>query len=218
MKYSALIKLERAIAASDRGGILERWRWGTRILGDPKMVTPNGNLRHGRLAQLIADAKADGIELTEQEVQRRLKCARAYRSEAEIRESAHGFKNWDELARAGFPAVQVTLDADTEPYDPRTPEERRHDAAREIERRAKEESGGQLTLFDHFPADRFDQLAVLADLRKWAVESAEWTERHAEADRKRIAYLDRLSAAVGGDESKTWQEADEALHGKGGTS
>jgi hypothetical protein len=214
MKYSAYLRLERAIAAGDRGGILDRWRWGTRMLNDPKMVTPNGHLRHGKLTQLIADAKADGITLTEQEIQRRFKCARAYQSEAEIRESAHGFKNWDELARAGFPAVQVPLDADTEPYDPRTPDEKRRDAVREIERRAKEQAGGQLALFyDHFPADRFGTLAPLGELLKYATDNAEWTERQAEADRRRIAYVERLLAAVGGNENATWEEAQAALEG-----
>jgi hypothetical protein len=211
MKYSRYIQLERAIAASDRGGILDRWRWGTRVLNDPKMVTPAGNLRHGRLAQLIADAKADGIVLTEQEVQRRLRCARTYRSEAEIRESAHGFKNWDELARAGFPPVQVPLDADTEPFDPRDSYEKRRDAARELERVAREEAGGQFALFDYFPAERFSQLSTLAELRKYAEEMAEWTERQADADKRRLAYVKQLLAAVHGDEGRTWADAQAAL-------
>jgi hypothetical protein len=216
MRNSPYLKLERVIAASDRGGILERWRWAIRMLADPKMVTPNGHLRHGKLAELIAEAKADGITLTEQEIQRRFKCGRRYRSEAEIRESAHGFKNWDELARAGFPAVQVTLDADMEPFDPRTPDEKRRDAAKAAARLAEEESGGQLTLFDYFPAERFDPLATLAELRKYAVECDERTARHADADRRRHAYLDRLFAAVGGNENATWEQAQAALDARGG--
>jgi hypothetical protein len=216
MKYSHYLRLERAIATSDRGGILERWRYGTRLRSDPRMVTPNGNLRHGKLAQLIADAKADGIVISDREIQRRLQCARAYRSEAEIRLAADGFKGWADLYSAGFPAVQVPLDADTAEFDPRDDGERRQDIAKEIERAAQEQ-GGQLALFfDHFPADRFGRLATLADLRKYEVECAERTERHQEADRRRAAYLARLLNAVGGDESKTWAEANEALHGNGG--
>lgn len=209
MRQSRYLRMERAIAASDRGGIIERWRFATRILNDPKMVTPNGHLRHGKLAQLIADAKADGILLTEQEFQRRLKCARIYRSEAEIRESAHGFKNWDDLARAGFPAVQVTLDADTEPFDPRDEDEKRRDAARELARRG-EEAAGQLSLF---PDDKFGELTTLAELAKYAGEMAEMTDRYAQRDRDRADYLKSLIDAAGGDMSKTWGEAQAALDG-----
>lgn len=214
MKPSPYLQLERTIAASDRGGILERWRWAARMLSDPRMVTPNGHLRHGKLAQLIAEAKADGLTLTEQEIQRRFKCARAYRSEAEIRESAHGFKSWDELARAGFPPVQVPLDADTDPFDARTPAEVRHDTAREIERRARDEDSGQLALFEHFPADRFGPKTRLALLLEYAADNAERTQRHARADRKRIEYVNRLLAAAGGDENATWEEAQAALEAR----
>lgn len=210
MRYTRYLRLEKHIAASDAGGIIERWRFGARLLADEKMTTPAGNLRHGMLAQLIAEAKADGYVLTEQEVRRRLRCAQAYLSDAEIRESAHGFKNWDELARSGFPPVQVSLEADTEPYDPRDPDEKRRDAARELAR-LTEENGGQLALFDHFPADRFDPLATLAELTKWANEMADWTQRQAEADRKRLAYLKELTDAVNGDLGKTWEQAQAAL-------
>ena len=211
MRYTRYLRLEKHITASDAGGIIERWRFGSRLLADDRMTTPAGNLRHGVLARLIAEAKADGYILTEQEIQRRLRCARAYRSEAEILESAHGFRNWDELARAGFPPVQVPLEADTDPYDPRDPDEKRRDAARELARIAEEENGGQLALFDHFPADRFDPLATLAELTKWACEMADWTERQAEADRKRLAYLKELTDAVNGDLGKTWEQAQAAL-------
>jgi hypothetical protein len=211
MRFTRYLRLERHIAASDTGGILERWRFGARLLADGKMTTPAGNLRHGVLARLIAEAKADGHAITEQEIQRRLRCARTYRSEAEIHESAHGFRNWDELARAGFPPVQVTLEDDTDPFDPRDPDEKRRDAARELARLAEEEGAGQIALFEYFPADQFDSFATLADLRKYAEESAEWTERHVRKDQERFNYLARLLGAVKGDESKTWAEAQAAL-------
>ena len=207
MKYSAYLRLERAIAASDRGAILERWRFGTRILNDPQMVTPKGHLRHGKLSQLIDDAKADGITLTEQEIQRRLQCARAYQTEAEIRESAHGFKNWDDLARAAFPPVQVPLGSDTEPYDPRDPDEKRRDAARELARRGQE-SAGQLSLF---PDDTYGEMSTLAELAKYAAEMAQMTDRYARRDQERGEYLKALIDAVNGDMSKTWGDAQAAL-------
>lgn len=211
MKYTRYLQLERHIAASDTGGILERWRFGARLLADDKMTTPAGNLRHGALGKLLADAKADGYVLSEQEVQRRLRCARTYLSEAEIRESAHGFRSWDELARASFPPVQVTLGADTDPFDPRDPDERRQDAARELVRRAEEEASGQLALFEFFPADQFDGRATLAELRKYAVESSERTVRHARKDRERFEYLTQLLSAVDGNENATWEQAQAAL-------
>lgn len=211
MKYFRYLRLERAIAASDRGGILERWRWATRVLNDPQMVTPNGNLRHGKLAELIAEAKADGHDAAQREFQRRLQCARAYRSDAEIRRAADTFPNWSDLYDAGFPPVQVPLDADTEPFDPRDPDEKRRDAAKELERAAREEADGQLTLFDYFPAERFSHLSTLAELRKYAEEMAEWTERQADADKRRLAYVRQLLAAVQGDESQTWADAQAAL-------
>lgn len=216
MRYSAYIKLERAIAASDRGGILERWRWATRVLNDPNMVTPNGNLRHGKLAHLIADAKSDGIDLAQREIQRRLQCARAYQSEAEIRRAADTFGDWSDLYNAGFPPVQVPLDADTDPFDPRDAGEKARDAARDLAR-LEEEGGGQLTLFDYFPPERgFTELSTLADLAKYASEMAEMTDRYVRRDRDRADYLRSLVNAVGGDMSKTWGEAQAALDATGG--
>jgi hypothetical protein len=212
MKYTRYLRLERAIAASDRGGIIERWRWGTRVLNDPKMVTPNGNLRHGKLAELTAEAKADGHDAAQREFQRRLQCARAYRSDAEIRRAADTFPNWSDLYDAGFPPVQVPLDADTEPFDPRDPDEKRRDAARDLAQRSQE-AAGQLALF---PDDRYGELSTLAELAKYATEMAEITERFARKDRERADYLKSLIDAVDGDMSKTWAEAQAVLDVLGG--
>jgi hypothetical protein len=211
MRQSRYLRMERAIAASDAGGIIERWRFGARLLADARKITAAGNLKHGVLSALIAEAKADGIALSEQEVQRRLKCARTYPTEAEIRESAHGFKNWDDLARAGFPPVQVPLGADTEPFDPRDEDEKRRDAARELARRGQE-AAGQLSLF---PDDKFGEMSTLMDLAKYAAEMAEITDRYARRDEERADYLRSLADAVGGDMSKTWGEAQAALEASG---
>jgi hypothetical protein len=77
-------------------------------------------------------------------------------------------------------------------------------------RRSREDSG-QLTLFDYFPDDRFDEMATLAELAKYADEMAQLTERYARKDRERAGYLRGLIGAVNGDMSKTWAEADAAL-------
>jgi hypothetical protein len=211
MRYARYLRMEKYIAASDTGGILERWRCGRRLLEDGDATTPAGNLKHGVLERLLTHARTAGYPITDREIQYRLRCARAYASEAEIRTACSDFKTWSDLRAASFPAVQVSLEADTEPFDPRDADEKRRDAARELERREREEGGEQIALFDHFPAERFDRLATIAELRKYADEMAGWTERQAEADRRRTAYVDRLSAAVAGDESKTWAEAHAAL-------
>jgi hypothetical protein len=163
---------------------------------------------------LIAQAAAQGIKISRSEIGYRMQCGRAYATEAEITTACGDFKSWSDLRAAGFPPVQVSLEDDTDPYDPRDPDEKRRDAARELAR-LTEENSGQLALFDHFPAERFDPLATLAELTKWANEMADWTERQAEADRKRLAYLKELTTAVGGDLGKTWEEAQAALEAAG---
>jgi hypothetical protein len=99
---------------------------------------------------------------------------------------------------------------DTDSFDPRDEDEKRRDAVKALGRLDEEGNGGQLALFAHFPAERFDRLATLAELTKWTNEMADWTERQAEADRKRLAYLRELTAAVDGDLGKTWEEAEAA--------
>lgn len=207
MSYSRYLKLEKSIAASDTGGIIERWRFGRRLLDDRGTVTENGNLRHGVLERIIARMQSAGFPITEREIQYRLKCARAYASEAEIRTACSDFKAWSELRGAAFPPVQVPLGTDTAPFDPRDADEKRRDAARELARRG-EEAAGQLSLF---PDDRFTELSTLAELAKYATEMAEMTERYARKDRERADYLSRLVNAVSGDMSKTWAEAQARL-------
>jgi hypothetical protein len=213
MRDSKYLRFEKRIAASDTGGILERWAMGQALLADAKKITAAGNLKHGALDRIVADAKAAGFTtITEREIQYRLRCARAYASEAEIRTACSDFKSWSDLRAAGFPVVQVPLDADTGPYDPRTPEEKRRDAARELARRG-EEAAGQLALF---PDDKYDEYSTLTELAKYAAEMAEMTDRYARRDRDRTDYLTSLIDAVNGDMSKTWGEAQAALEAAGG--
>lgn len=206
-RYGRYLRLEKNIAASDTGGILERWRYGRRLLSDGKATTLAGNLRHGVLASLIADAKADGYRLTEQEIQRRLRCARTYQTEAEIRELTHGFQNWDEVARAGFPPVEVTDPGD--PYDPRDADEKWRDFRAQEERR-KAENPEQLTfeLPAFFSHDTFGPRTRLSDLMAACDESERMTANFVKRDNERRAYVDELLAAVGGDDGKTWYEAE----------
>lgn len=209
MRYARYLRLERYIAASDTGGIIERWKYGRRLLEDDTATTPAGNLKHGVLAKLIGNAAAQGFKLSEREVQYRLQAGRAYRTEVEIRTAGADFRDWTELRTAGFPAVEAPADAEL--FDPRDADERARDTARELARRSQVGREAQLALFDYFPDDRFDETSTLAELMKYGAEMAELTQRYVQRDRERAAYLQRLIDAVGGDLSKTWAEADAVM-------
>ena len=200
-------RIEKAIAASDVGVIRQRWEYGRRLLVDPARTTPTGNLRNDVMPDLIATARRLGRKLSEREIQHRLQAARQYPSEAHITHICASYETWGALRKAGFPPVQLPLDADTTPYDPRSPEERARDAGRALGA-AAERDAGQLALF---PSDLFDEMSTLAELEKHAAEMAAWTERQADRDRKREAYLGRLLDAVGGDRNRTWGDAQAAL-------
>jgi hypothetical protein len=208
MRYARYLRIEKYIAASDTGGVIERWRYGRRLLEDGTATTPAGNMKHGETAKLIAKAAARGYKIGEQEIQRRLRAARTYETEAQIRELLTDFATWDEVARAGFPAVEALADA--EPYDPRDADERARDTARSLLRRA-EGDDAQPALFDYFPDDRFDETSTLAELAKYADEMAELTERFRQRDEERAEYLRKLIDAVGGDLGATWEDAQSRL-------
>ncbi|MDG4784376.1 hypothetical protein O7626_41055 [Micromonospora sp. WMMD1102] len=209
MKTTQYVRQERAISAADSGGIRERWLWGLRLLRDPEAMSSEKSLRHGVADQLIAAAGKDARgrnRLGEQEIQRRLRCARAYKTEAEIRAALTDFGTWDELARAGFPAYEAP--EGEPPADHRTEAERERDAARAL----LDLIGEQGALF---PASDFEPTTTpLKDLKAYADEMEELTGRFVERDRKRRAYLDSLIAAVDGDLGATWQEAQERLDSK----
>ncbi len=205
MKTTQYVRQEKAIAAADSGGIRERWLWGLRLLNDAESIAQAGGLRHGVAEELIASAgktPKGRNRLGAQEIQRRLRCARAYKTEAEIREALTEFGSWDELCRVGFPPYEVP---NGEPLaDWRTDTERAHDRARAL----AEMGSDQLALF---PLDQFEPVTTtLKELAAYAEEMAELTARFAERDRQRRAYLDDLIEAAGGDLSATWQEAHEA--------
>lgn len=215
MRYARYLRLEKYILASDTGAILERWKYGRRLLEDETATTPNGNLRHGVLAKLTGQATARGYKLPEREIQRRLQCARTYPAEAQIRRAIDRFGVWSALYDAAFPPVEAPEDA--EPFDPRDADEKARDAARELARRSGQAADdGQLALFEYFPDDKFDEMATLGELAKYAAEMAALTERYARKDRDRADYLRRLIGAVKGDLSKTWAEAHAALEASGG--
>jgi hypothetical protein len=209
MKTTQYVRQERAITAADTSGIRERWMWGLRLLRDSEAMASTSSLRHGVAAQLIAAAGKDSHgrnRLGEQEIQRRLRCARAYSTEFEIRAALTDFATWDDLARAGFPAFEVPED---EPLaDHRTDVELQRDHVRALEDLVGEQ--GAL-----FPASDFEPIATpLKTLAEYADEMEEWTGRHVRRDRERRDYLNRLIAAAAGDLSVTWQAAHEQAFGE----
>lgn len=212
MRYSQYLKAERHITATDSGAIIERWRYGRRLLcDDAAMTASRKSLKHGVLDRLIAHAEAERIALSDQEIQRRLRAARAYPTEDQIRRAATDFETWRDLVNAGFPDYERL---DTEPdYDPRWTDERERDAANREAALMADESDEQLSLF---PEEKFDELSTLEELSKYADEMAQITERYARRDAKRISYLRRLIDAVNGDMSATWAEARAALDAAGG--
>lgn len=207
--FAAYGRLERAIAAADAGSIRSRWEYGRRILCDPAAVTPGGSLRNGVIRELITAAHKAGRKLSEREIRYRIEAGRAYECESQIRHARAGFETWSALRDAGFPPFDP--DEGDEPYDPRTIAEK----MRQAEKQLALGEPDQLLLFEYFPSDNFSELSTVGELRKYAADMAEWTERQARADAKRLAYVQALSDAVGGDESRTWAEAQAALDAGG---
>ncbi len=208
MRYAQYLKAERHITTADSTSIIERWRFGRRLLCDETAMTASGkSLRHGVLDRLITNATARGYTLSEREVQRRLTCARKYPTEAQIRHSMADFKTWTDLQKAGFPEYERP--EGEQDYDPRWTDERVRDATNQGARLLPDlDDAEQLALF---PDDRFGDFSTLAELEKYASEQNEITARFLVRGQERRSYLDRLKAAVGGDLSKTWGEAREAL-------
>lgn len=213
-RYGRYLRLEKNIAASDTGGILERWRYGHLLLAND--THPNGRLKHGVTEKRVAEAKAAGYTtLSEREVRYRLQAARAYDSEAKLGKALAEFPTWWDLIQAGFPVVEMSGDDDPgEPYDPRTESERKRDAQAEIDR-LKAEHAGQGTLFDweprftfRFQGDEHGPRTPLSDLVPVLDSSERFTADMAKYDAERRAYYEELVKAVGGDLTKTWYEAE----------
>lgn len=96
------LALEQKIATDERDGIVNRWKYGRELLavkGDRKQ------LPHGMTGTLIKAAARAGLKLSEREIQRRIRLAATYDSEAKVRRAATDFGPWTALHEAGFPPV-----------------------------------------------------------------------------------------------------------------
>ncbi len=210
MKTTQYVRQLVAIEAADAGGIRERWLFGLRLLRDPEVISPSGkSLRHGVADQLIA---ASGVNskgrkrLSDQEIQRCIRCARAYPTEAQIRRAVTDFDSWHGIVAAGFPPYEAP--EGEPPADHRNEAERKHDLARAI----ADMIGEQGTLF---PLDRFEPAAAtLKELSDYAADMAELTARFQRRDRQRLTYVDQLVAAADGDLSTTWGVAHQRAFGE----
>jgi hypothetical protein len=203
MKTTQYVKQEKAIALADTGGIRERWIWGLRLLRDPAAMSSPSSLRHGVAEQLVAAARAAGRKLSDREIRRRLQCARAYPTEAQIGRVLADFGSWYELSEAGFPAYEAP---DGEPLaDHRTDAERDHDHARAL----IDLIGEQGALF---PLRDFEPVTTtLKELLDYTEQQEEMTARFVAHGEKRRAYLESLIRAAGNDLSVAWQEAHRRL-------
>jgi len=204
-------RIEKAIAAHDRGGIWERWCYGRLLLVDDEKTTPAGNLRHGVLDKLIAASARDGLKLNESEIQRRLRAGRAYPTEEQIRElltqlggpnpsPVTDFETWTGLWRAGFPPVPAPEEA--RPYDPRETNELVSQQASSGARLLEHAVQGSL-----FPRDD----DTLAEAGRWMVAQDELTARFVAAGDRRHEEYSALVKAANGDLTKTVGEAKALL-------
>jgi len=200
-------RIEKDIAAFDAGTVWGRWVYGRRLLRDPSATTPVGELRPGKLAELIEAAHRAGVRLTEEEILGRLAAARAYPCESQIRRARATYGTWEALAAAEFPEFEA--DPGEQDYDPRTVAER----AQQAERQLAFGEPDQMLLFTLFPSEDFNEMSTLAELRKYAEDNADRAARHAAVAGRRLAYVGKLIDAADGDESKTWAEAQAKLDG-----
>lgn len=195
MKISKYVRAERRIAVASRAEIIERWSYGRALLQDPTMTTPAGHLRHGVSAALIHSAATRALKLTETELQRRLRAARTYSGETEIRRAAADSGGWWALVEAGFPAP----DSPTEPALI-NPEGHVNPAAEPWHQASLDDDEGvfprivRVSGVDH-DRDR----APLSTLRAYLEGCERWTASHVRRNERMRRHLAALAEAAGGD-------------------
>lgn len=203
MRTTQYVRIERAIAATAKNDIRDRWLWGLRVLNDPDLFAPGSTqLKPGRADELIRAAKAAGLTLSEREIRYRIQCARAYPYESQIRHAGAEFEDWSSLRAAAFPTFGP--EEGERPADWRNETERARARAQALAD-VGEMTSDQLALF---PLDRYEPTeSSLKELADYASDMAELTARFAAKDKERADYLDVLIVAAGGDLSVTWGDA-----------
>lgn len=103
-KKSVYLGLETKIAADERGGILDRGRYGDELL---KKRAGRQRLPKGLLTDLVVEALRAGLTISEQEIQRRMRFAEIYPTDAHRRHAVRLMGSWHAIVNAGFPPVEL---------------------------------------------------------------------------------------------------------------
>ena len=103
-KKSVYLKLESGIAADERAGIMHRWNYGRELL---KQRAGRLRLPKGLATELVVEALRAGLTLSEQEIQRRMRFAEVYPTEAHSRQALTVMGSWSAIVNAGFPPVEL---------------------------------------------------------------------------------------------------------------
>ena len=115
MNTSKFLSRERRISKAEHGGILERWAYGRALLA---FKGARKQLPHGLASDLIREATAAGLALSQREIRYRVACAEAYPTRAEVGTAVQTFGTWAALRDAGFPVIEDTEDALVLDLDP----------------------------------------------------------------------------------------------------
>lgn len=117
---SEYLKIERRIAADERGGIMHRWQYGRALL---KAKAGRKQLPDGLIRDLVAAATAAGFKISEREIQRRIRFATVYATDQQVRQILADLGSWSAIAEAGFPPVVVDELDDAEQLELGAPDE-----------------------------------------------------------------------------------------------
>lgn len=202
MRYERYRRIDKAIKASDNGGVWERWRYGRRLLCDSAITTPRGYLQHGKLTWIVQRSR-----VSEREIQWRLQCARAYPTETQIRNAITDFGTWLALIQAGFPPYPAP--EGERPYNPLETDELIRQQQAASDRAAEDalyEDGGLI------PRE-FSDDTLLHEFARYVEVQVELASRFTERVSRLESYLDALIKAVAGNMHATLGEAKHALHG-----
>lgn len=204
MKLAQYLKDEKIVSLADETGIIERWRWGRRLVCDDEKWTETGQrrLRDGVAARLRAQAEAAGLVLSETEIKYRIQCANAYPKKSMVVSAAGHHRTWTALIQATFPAQSGD---NSEPdYDPR--DERTRQRPKPVNPLPERNDPREL-----FPPEKFGPQSTIGELTAYADEMRELTERFAARDDARTAYLSKLLAKAGVTPDTAWADADDEL-------
>ena len=113
MARSVYLKLEMRIARDERGGIEGRFLYGRELL---KKRAGRQRLEKGLIARLVEDAAKNGLVISERELQRRMRFAEVYPTQAHRRQALALMGSWSAIAEANFPEVDID-EPDLEPDD-----------------------------------------------------------------------------------------------------